>query len=127
LPPADVANFTEADPAGAGAGQHCLGKERVQPQPVPADASAWPTGAGRPLVKIVEAYQRLFGAELTDLYEFRAGALGTAGAEVSVTWSEAQLTDDVQSANTAIAKQSAGVRRTRPSWRWATYPRRSEE
>jgi hypothetical protein len=63
----------------------------------------------RPLVKIVEAYQRLFGAELTDLYEFALSLLGVADAEVSVTWSEAQLTDDVQSANTAAAKQNAGV------------------
>jgi hypothetical protein len=110
LPPADVANFTEPIRLALELVNTVSGKNVYSHNWSRADASGVAQQErDRPLVKIVEAYQRLFGAELTDLYEFALSLLGVADAEVSVTWSEAQLTDDVQSANTAAAKQNAGV------------------
>jgi len=128
LPPADVANFTEPIRLALELVNTVSGKNVYSHNQSRADASGVAQQErDRPLVKIVEAYQRLFGAELTDLYEFALALLGTAGAEVSVTWSEAQLTDDVQSANTAIAKQSAGVPQDETLVEMGYLPQKVEE
>jgi len=110
LPAGRLANFTEPIRLALELVNTVSGKNVYSHNQSRADASGVAQQErDRPLVKIVEAYQRLFGAELTDLYGSRCRLLGVADAEVSVTWSEAQLTDDVQSANTAAAKQNAGV------------------
>jgi hypothetical protein len=110
LPPADVNNFVQPIELALTLVNTVSGKNVYSHNQSRADASGVAQQErDRPLVKIVEAYQRLFGAELVDMYEFALRLLGAPSTDVTVTWSEAQLTDDVQSAQTAAAKQAAGV------------------
>lgn len=110
LPPADVNNFVQPIEMALVLVNTVSGKNVYSHNATRADASGVAQQErDRPLVKIVEAYQRLFGAELMDMYEFALMLAGAPGTTVAIAWSEAQLTDDVQSAATATAKQNAGV------------------
>jgi len=117
--------ISRADPAGAGAGQHCLGKERVySPNQSRADASGVAQQErDRPLVKIVEASSGCSGPSSPTCTSCAAVALlGTAGAEVSVTWSRPSSPTTCSQPTPLSPSSPPGCRRTRPSWRWATYP-----
>jgi hypothetical protein len=110
LPPADVNNFVQPIELALTLVNTVSGKNVYSHNASRADASGIAQQErDRPLVKIVEAYQRLLGATLTDALEFALMIMGAVDVDVTIEWSEAQLTDDIASAQTAIAKQSAGV------------------
>lgn len=110
LPPADVNNFVQPIEMALTLVNTVSGKNVYSHNATRADASGVAQQErDRPLVKIVQAYQRLFGAALKDMYEFSLLVRGHTDAVVTLAWSEAQLVDDVQSATTATAKQAAGV------------------
>lgn len=110
LPPADVNNFVQPIELALTLVNTVSGKNVYAHNASRADASGIAQQErDRPLVKIVEAYQRLLGATLTDALEFALMLMGVSDVDVTIEWSEAQLTDDIASAQTATAKQAAGV------------------
>lgn len=128
LPPADVNNFVQPIELALTLVNTVSGKNVYSHNATRADASGVAQQErDRPLVKIVQAYQRLFGAALKDMYEFALLIRGHADAVVTLAWSEAQLVDDVQSANTAIAKQSAGVPQDETLVEMGYLPKQVEE
>jgi hypothetical protein len=128
LPPADVNNFVQPIELALTLVNTVSGKNIYSHNSTRADASGVAQQErDRPLVKIVQAYQRLFGAALKDMFEFALLVRGHADAVVTLAWSEAQLVDDIQSANTAIAKQSAGVPQDETLVEMGYLPKKVEE
>lgn len=128
LPPADVNNFVQPIELALTLVNTVSGKNVYSHNATRSDASGVAQQErDRPLVKIVQAYQRLFGAALKDMYEFALLVRGHADAVVTLAWSEAQLVDDVQSANTAVAKQAAGVPQDETLVEMGYLPKQVEE